>query len=284
MKKFICILICIIPFLTYGQTDLQPAFYSIKPISQKQTPRQKQLSPTEKYAAIDNHAKNAPAFDEDELNKLVKYLITPCNQNEELKARAIFVWIVYHINFDVFRNNLNTLNSHKNNNRSNLNGGNSFETRVGLSGDFADLYVQMGRKADLKVVRIDGVADNNLTSKNARHFPHAWNAVYINKNWYPVDIAWAMSGDYGAFDDISNLRDYRNAIKERKRNIKKLKVSENRGLNEEWFMTPPETMIETHIPYQQKWYLTDKYKSMNEILEANEKRINNLLKSQSSTR
>ncbi len=226
--------------------------------------------PAEKYATIDAHVKTADKYDK-RLSELVDYLIKPYRNNEELKARAIFSWIVYNLNYDSFKAN-NILGNNKSGKQRILNSGNVFKTRIGICGDFADLFVQMARMADLKAKRINGYAGENITRNRTKSTRHAWNAVRIDKKWYLLDATWAMQGDYTIFDDMEKVRDYKRAVRERRRHTEELTVAPQRTLNEKWFLTPAEVMIETHFPDEIKWQLLDKPINPKDIFKTNEKR------------
>ena len=55
------------------------------------------------YVAVDNRAKEVPHEFENNLARLVRYLIEPYKDNDVLKARVIYAWIVYHVEYDAFK-------------------------------------------------------------------------------------------------------------------------------------------------------------------------------------
>ncbi len=203
------------------------------------------------YNEVDLRAKNVPERYEKRLNDLVKYLIEPYKRNDELKARVIFAWIGYHVEYDMFKYDVITEKKKgARYTKRKMRTGDAFKTRVGVCGDIADLYARMGKLAGLEVEYITGYAGSDLTMDDLEDSGHAWNAVKINRTWYFVDATWGMSGDYTAFDDVDSLAEHRKEIRKRKRGD--ADVSQNRSLNNEWFLVPPERMVKTHFPKREK--------------------------------
>ncbi len=270
MRKWINSLIfssIFFPIVVFAQIGQKPVYFSMTiPGTKSVTPIQRPNY--EKYVQVDLYAKNAPEFDGN-LSKLVDYLIKPYKKNDELKARVLFAWMVYHLNYDQFK--ANNLNGETRDGKPRyLNSGDAYKTRVGICGDFADLFVRMATRANLKAIRIDGVAGEKLTRETAPSAKHAWNAVRIGKKWQLLDVTWAMAGDYTIFEDMTKINDYKKAIRERRRHTSELTVPENRKLNNKWFLTPPEVMIETHFPNDVKWELLDEPITPREIFKKNE--------------
>lgn len=220
------------------------------------------------YDKVDQRAKTVPFQYETNLSKLVDYLIKPYKQNEELKARVIFAWIVYHIDYDGFKAG-EILGTHNKKRKGRvLNSGDAFETRVGICGDIADLFLKMANRAGLRVERIEGFAGSDLTVENFESAAHAWNAVRINHEWRFIDATWGMSGDYIVFDNLKNAKEHKEEIKKRHRQ-KERPVKPNRSINDFWFLTPSAEMIKTHFPNNSKWQLLDKPVKVREIFHQN---------------
>ena len=199
------------------------------------------------YAEIDEYASNAPEFRKQV--DLVDYLIKPYQNNDFAKTRVIFAWIAYHVQYDYFQYNA----------KKRIKGlGDTYKTRIGVCADFAKLFVEMARKANLKAEYISGYAGYDLTTDEIDNSHHAWNAVKINKKWYLLDVTWALGGDFGAFKDVKKLKQYKRLVKQRKKNLQGVDMGEARHINNKWFLTPPEIMIETHFPKNIKWQLLEK--------------------------
>lgn len=226
-----------------------------------------------KYQEVDARAKNVPEKYEKRLDSLVKYLIEPYKQNEEMKTRAIFAWITYHIEYDMFK--YDVITEKKRGARFKMNKmrtGDAFKTRVGVCGDIADLFQRMAQIAGIKSELIEGYAGNNLTMDDLDDARHAWNAVYVNKQWLFVDATWGMSGDYFAFNNVKSMSEHRKEIRKRKRLGSDVDVSENRTINNDWFLVSPDKMIETHFPKREKQQHLSKSVNMKKVLRENKRK------------
>ncbi len=224
-----------------------------------------------KYSEVDMRAKNVPEQYEKRLDDLVKYLIAPYKNDDELKARALFAWIGYHVEYDMFK--YDVISEKKRGARytkRKMRTGDAFKTRVGVCGDFADLYERMAKIAKLPVEYIEGYAGSNLTMDDLEDSGHAWNAIQINRKWYFVDVTWGLGGDYTAFSNVDSLAEHRKEIRKRRRGD--VEVSENRTLNDEWFLVPPERMIKTHFPKREKYQYLRRTVDMKKVLRENKRK------------
>ena len=259
-----------VPIDVSAQIGGKAVFFGLTLPEQKQTITTKP-SLSEQYIAVDSYAQSAPEFNH--LSRLVDYLIRPYQKNEHLKARVLFAWMVYHLSYDQFKAD-NLAGKTRDRKPRVLNSGDAFKTRIGVCGDFADLFVKMANRAGLKAVRIDGVAGEKLTRATAPAAAHAWNAVRIDKEWYLLDVTWAMGGDFAVFQEMKEINDYKKAVRERRKHTEELSVSQNRKMNNKWFLTPPEIMIETHFPNNIKWQLLDNPITPRDVFEKNEGETN----------
>lgn len=198
------------------------------------------------YAEVDRYAKSVPDSYERNINKLVSYLVRPYKRNDELKARAIFAWIVYHIEYDDFK--ARKLLGDKNGRRKRfVSSGDAFETRVGVCADIADLFQKMAHKAGLKTEYITGYAGTDLTIDNYRDSPHAWNSILIGREWYFIDATWAMGGNAPIFQNIHRESDHKREVRNRRKQNKK-PFNPSKVISGNWFLVKPEKMIKTHFP------------------------------------
>lgn len=203
------------------------------------------------YVAVDNRAKEVPHEFENNLARLVRYLIEPYKDNDVLKARVIYAWIVYHVEYDAFKYDVILDNKKVRNKNKALRTGDAFKTRVGVCGDIADLFSRMAKLAGLKEELIHGYAGQNLTMDNFKEAGHAWNAVYINKKWFFVDATWGMGGDYMAFENVRTVAEHRKEVRKKKRQ-KNREINASRFVENKWFLVKPEDMIKTHFPRREK--------------------------------
>lgn len=266
MKRyFICYLIvCFVSLHAWGQIGGKTVYYDLLIPTKQQSYNQKK---SDDYRVVDEYARNAPEFNH--ISQLADYLSKPYKNNERLRARAVFAWMVYHLSYDQFKAD-NMVGNNKHGRPKFLNSGDAFKTRVGVCGDFADLFVKIANRANLKAVRIDGVAGYHLTRQSALSSAHAWNGVRIDKKWYLLDVTWAMGGDFSVFEKMENIRDYKKTIRERQRTKTHQTVDPKRLLNNVWFLTAPDRMIETHFPNDIKWQLLDEPITPKDVFKANE--------------
>ncbi len=128
-------------------------------------------------------------------------------KNEREKFRAIYTWISKNIEYDYSFTNYYAEET--------------FRDRTGVCNGFATLFKEMCDEAGLKAIVVTGYA------KGAGYRPgnlkpesnHAWNAICVGNNWYPVEATWASCiGEY----------DY-------------------------YFMTEPERFIFSHLPLNESY-------------------------------
>ncbi len=203
------------------------------------------------YSLVDNRAKEVPQEYENSLSRLVKYLIEPYKNDDVLKARAIYAWIVYHIEYDAFKYDVILDNKKVRNKNKAMQTGDAFKTRVGVCGDIADLFSRMAKLANIKEEQISGYAGYSLTMDNFKDASHAWNAVYIDRKWLFVDATWGMGGDYMTFENVRTVAEHRKEVRKKKRQ-KNRKINEARFVDNKWFLVTPDEMIKTHFPRREK--------------------------------
>lgn len=209
------------------------------------------------YSAADRHAKNAPEQLES-MKDVVNYLIEPFDNDEE-KARTIFTWIVFHVDYDKYKYNKTFQQKSTGGKiRANekLETGDIFVTRIGVCQEIADLYTKMALMGGLDAATVIGYAGRNVTNQNKNQFRHAWNAVKIDGEWKLLDVTWAMQGDITSGSNIQSNSGHRREIDKRERGDRSvLKTRSDRRIDEQWFFPKPNDMIKTHYPDSEKWQL-----------------------------
>jgi len=177
---------------------------------------------SERLAMIDAYALAAPSSVENSPHSLAAYLAQPLQDDAE-KARAIFRWVADRISYDVdayFSNSLVALNADQ-----------VMQQRRSICDGYATLFERLAREAGLEAVTIKGYA------KAYGHVPgtrfdkpnHTWNAVKIDGQWRLVDTTWGAGY-------VSGTR--------------YVKV-----LGETYFLAPPEQMMFSHFPVDERWQL-----------------------------
>ena len=114
-----------------------------------------------------------------------------------------------------------------------------FKSGLANSLQFCKLFEFMCKKHLLRVRRISGFCK----SKESPHFKvgtesdrinHHWNAIYINNKWYFCDLTFGSGG------------------------IKPRGEFKKNYFNPFYFLTPPDTLIETHRPIDEIWQFSRK--------------------------
>ena len=219
------------------------------------------------YLAVDRHAQNAPKVSSEiKLKQVVKYLTGPFSDDEN-KARAIYAWIVYHIDYDTYKFNVFLDNQKRGRSNAVPEVDSILKTHAGICEDIAPLFVKMAQYAGLEAVTITGIAANNMaiTRRTADEFAHVWAAVKINGDWEYVDPTWAI-GSNQIFSNITNDVAYRRQMKARVHDDKTYEARKDRSVSNEWFMTDKDEMIKTHFPDDDRWQLQKRHISRNRFL------------------
>ncbi len=216
------------------------------------------------YYRVDNHARRVPRKYDTSLESVVRYLVGPYQNDEDKKARALFAWIVYHIDYDGY--NYRVSKEHYYNNVSPERSGvaltdDIFISRLGSNRDIAELYQKMADLAGLENEVVSGYADDEkVPEKNEEIYGHEWNVVKINGQWEFVDATWGMTGRFEMLGDIDSDKDFRREIEKRKhRKLKTFDTRHNRQIDNDWFKTDPLEMQKTHRPNDVKWWLLDEH-------------------------
>ncbi len=174
----------------------------------------------ERYAAVDAHARAAPASCAMSVESLALYL-QQWTQDERDRARAAFTWIAHNIAYDV------SLRGKETDARTVLEQG-----RAACHG-YALLFEALGEAMGLEVEVVRG------HGKGRGYEPgdpldgaqdHSWNAVKIDGAWQLLDCTWGAGyiGDDGRFV---------------------------RRFTDHYFLTPPEEFVHDHFPDDPGWQL-----------------------------
>jgi transglutaminase/protease-like cytokinesis protein 3 len=157
-------------------------------------------------------------------NEQVSSLIATYPGDEYRQAESIYLWIKLNIRYDYAKA---TEFSSSPDSVGPIEIEDVPANRKGVCQDFATLAQQMFEKAGIQCVFIGGHAKQGGDQffQNADSPLHAWNAVLLGGKWSLVDCTWASISN--AFGDSS---DY-------------------------YFITPPDELIYTHYPDDQKWAL-----------------------------
>ena len=174
------------------------------------------------FTSIDDYAKAYPKKDSS-IDELANYFLLK-EASELEKARMIYIWLAENINYDDHGYNSKQF------------GDNSAEgvikNKLAVCEGFANLYVSLGEKLGLKIIKVTGLAkgydyegdsyDNVEDASN-----HAWNAINIDGVWKIFDATWGQG--YAITNSKGKL------------------VSKKEVANE-WFNIDPKISIFSHLP------------------------------------
>ena len=174
------------------------------------------------FTSIDDYAKAYPKKTST-IDELANYFLLK-EASELEKARMIYVWLAENINYDDHGYNSKQF------------GDNSAEgvikNKLAVCEGFANLYVSLGEKLGLKIIKVTGLAkgydydgdsyDNVEDASN-----HAWNAINIDGVWKIFDATW---GQGYAFTNSKG------------------KLVSKKEVGNEWFNIDPKISIFSHLP------------------------------------
>ena len=167
---------------------------------------------------IERFVNKTPRDIENNIPKLVSYLTKPFD-NDYDKAKAISFWIASRISYDEYLYN----NGGATRLRSTYFGQKPKEllqSRVGICGDFAELFKEMCNRAGIRAYNIRGYAypsNVRLTSSQKRNTGHVWNYFIFNNKKIYVDTTFMAEGRTGVKGSGSSMN--------RNRALRKIKNS-----------------------------------------------------------
>lgn len=170
---------------------------------------------------IKTYVNRTPRKVENYLPSLANYLSEPFD-NDYDKAKAIAFWIASRINYDeyLYSNGKTSrlINSYRGQKPSEL-----LKSRVGICGDFADLFVALCKHAGIRAKEVTGYAYPNnkfISTQQKRNSGHAWNYfMYKGKKIY-VDTTFMAKGSTGV-RGVQNNQNRRRALNKVKRDNKR---------------------------------------------------------------
>lgn len=116
-----------------------------------------------------------------------------------------------------------------------------FKTHKSVCAGYANLLSALAAAIGEKIIVVGGDARDDKNGDKLTGEGHAWNAAFINNKWWLMDVTW----DSGS-------------------------VSREKGFTKEYrtnyFLLPPEVMIQDHYPDEQTWQLLAKPLSQGEFL------------------
>ncbi len=181
------------------------------------------------FQKIDEHARNAPANLSRNVESLTAYLMKPARNDKE-KVRSFFIWITENISYDVQA--YQAFDPYK---ISKTTSEDVLKKRKAVCQGYSELLKEMCRLAKIKSYVVAGYSKGfgyTPGNKSFNNADHAWNAVYLDDQWYLLDATWGSGG-------VNNQLKY---IKQ---------------LNEKYFLSDPKVFVKDHMPLEPAWQLLD---------------------------
>jgi len=202
------------------------------------------------FASIDWRVQDIEATSPDTLSK---QLTAPCSTELE-KVRSIFRWITGHISYNVMRFQPHPVMYHDDGVESADDTSSVLKPldervalivlkrRVTVCEGYARLFKRLCDYAGIKSEIIAGYARTNMNRTSTQfRCNHKWNAVFIDSNWYLLDVTWASGYlNYAGDEFIEDYNDY-------------------------YFLTPPKDFIRDHYPEDIRWTLLDNPPTLSEF-------------------
>lgn len=178
-------------------------------------------------AQILYYVNTTPRNRENTLRSLAAYLAEPFD-NDYDKAKAIAFWIASRINYDDYLYN-NGKVSKLRKTYDDQSPQELIKSRVGICGDFANLFKELCRQAKIDATIVHGYvypAGKSLTTNLRRQSLHAWNYFIFNGEKIYVDTTFMSTGHTGVKGSQNNLNRGRGIRNIQRVNKKKSQVNE----------------------------------------------------------
>lgn len=177
-----------------------------------------QKKAADEFSTIDKKALQLP----DSLTKTTSDFASYINgsfDTDKDKVRAIFIWIVSNVEYDI--DNMFAMNFYEAKEEKIAK---PLKTRKGICENFAALFTDICLKSGIKSFVVEGYTKQNGF---ADYIPHAWSAALIDSTWYLFDPTWASGY-------ATNGKFYKK-------------------LNNSYFKVNPSLYIKSHMPFDYLW-------------------------------
>lgn len=181
------------------------------------------------YEKIDAYARNTPEKFTKDVQSLTAYLIKPAKDDKE-KVRSFYVWLTENIAYDI-----QAYRSFDPAKIGDIKPDDVLKRRKAVCQGYSELFQEMCRLADIKCYVIPGYSKGfgyQPENHSFTYADHAWNAVYLNDQWYLIDATW---GSGGVDKQMKYIQQF----------------------NEKYFLTSPQVFVRDHLPLQPVWQLLD---------------------------
>ncbi|MBC7554980.1 MAG: hypothetical protein H7257_13500 [Taibaiella sp.] len=176
------------------------------------------VSTTNQYAETDQIALKIPAAQAKSAEGIARYINSTFNKEED-KLRAAFIWVAANIDYDI--DNIFAIDPNENaENRI----AKTFALKKGVCIDYATIFHDICALCGIKVYVVSGYNQNKGITN---YLSHAWCIVPVNGRWYGFDPTWGA----GYIKDKKFVR----------------------HLDNEYYKTPPEQLVKSHMPFDPMW-------------------------------
>lgn len=158
----------------------------------------------------------------DSLTKTTSGIVSYINSNfssQKDKSRAIFIWITKNVQYDI--ENMFAINFYQNPKEIVEK---VLSTKKGICMHYAELFNDLANQVGIKSYVISGYTKQKGF---VDYIPHAWCAGLIDSTWYLFDPTWGS----GYVQNAKFIRQ----------------------VNNYYFMTKPEQLIKSHMPFDPLW-------------------------------
>jgi len=177
----------------------------------------------------------------------IAYRIHNDFNSKELQARAVYTWISKNIAYDlsryysfrspplmIYRSSKEQARQMRNLERQRIT--KTLESKKGICGDYASLFVALCEKLEIPAKKIRGYTklNPNFIGADPGMKDHLWNAVYLDEEWHLVDTTW------GAGYEVE------------------YKTKWEFNFSNKFYKAPPEVFIQHHYPGNPTWQLLEK--------------------------
>jgi len=181
---------------------------------------------------IDTRVRRVPSDVQEALARVPERYVGPLTESllsgvddPFLKTKILHDWIAENIDYDVY--------SYLSGNTASSSWENTLRRGKGVCHGYAELMKTLCTEAGIPCERISGYGRGfgfrPGTAEDLDRVNHAWNAVYLDGRWYPVDVTW----DAGHVHGSTYQKRYSTA----------------------YLFLDPQLFIHTHLPAEAKWQL-----------------------------
>ncbi|XP_071085268.1 kyphoscoliosis peptidase-like [Haliotis cracherodii] len=172
------------------------------------------------FEDIDSFSLKAPVSACVSVTKLAQYLMQSA-KNDMVKVRAFYRWIAENISYDAFGVRLKTYGRQD--------AERVLQRRQGVCEGYANLFLSLCSEVGIPCKMVIGFSKGRSYNPEIGFTPesetaHAWNIVYVNGQWLPLDVTWGA----GSVDEHNRFQ---------------------KRYEDMHFLTDPKDFAVKHLPY-----------------------------------